>query len=749
MGFWLASEPRVTAPLKRFDPVYWTVDFPRPMVAAVCTTGPHALRIDAVFYRKNDLAGLIWASADVHDHALLRYSADRDYRECRLCFRWRSAGVLPLDAVNGPTLTIEGRDAAGEPRAWYVRLWNYAEGTPEDAIVSLDFGSLDGGFLLPGEADPVWAGDVDRMFVSLVAPGYDASDAALAAPVEGWIELADIVCDGAGSVLTVGDVIVPPHGLGIATGYDDLYNLTPARVARAIERLGYRGDVNHYAGMSHYFRLGADGLVVPGVNVAAEAWHRSFAAELAAADMGLIVSLSYELFDAHCPEGWKQRRADGAPALTGYVPPSTLLSPANDEAMAYLAGAAMALVGYAVEAGLAAKFQAGEPWWWVDPASRAPCLYDAAAMAAFAPASIGDVDGALGAAQLATLDAAGACLAASTEALFAAVRGAFADCERLLLAYVPGGQGARARMNLPLGWAGAFDVLQLEAYEWVTVGHDDRAACSAAAARLAYPVGQQQYLGGFAASAADWRAIVAATEQAAAPRKFVWALPQVMRDGFVYFAEEAGMDAFDDVMFPLEIGREATVTPGFSTAVVASMGGWEQRNMDWAQGRLSFDAGPGVRSEADIGALIAFFRARRGMAKAFRFRDPTDCSSNGMTGAPGAFDQVLGVGDGVRTRFELVKSYGVGDEAERRVISRPVAVSVRVGVDGVEVADGWVLEGGTVVFAEAPEEGAAVTAGFLFDVPVRFASDRLEISAGLWRAGEAVSVPMVEVREGL
>ncbi len=129
-------------------------------------------------------------------------------------------------------------------------------------------------------------------------------------------------------------------------------------------------------------------------------------------------------------------------------------------------------------------------------------------------------------------------------------------------------------------------------------------------------------------------------------QKFVWALPQVMRDGFVYFHEEAGVDAFDDVMFPLEIGREATVTPGFSTAVVASMGGWEQRNADWAQGRLSFDAGPGVRSEADIGALIAFFRARRGMAKAFRFRDPTDCSSCGMTGVPGAFDQVLGWGTG-------------------------------------------------------------------------------------------------------
>src|SRR5688572_10385537 len=87
--------------------------------------------------------------------------------------------------------TIEGRDEAGEPRAWYVRLWNYAEGTAEDAEIGLDFADLNGGFLLPGEADPVWAGDIDRMFVSLVPPGYTAIDAPLGAPVEGWVEISD------------------------------------------------------------------------------------------------------------------------------------------------------------------------------------------------------------------------------------------------------------------------------------------------------------------------------------------------------------------------------------------------------------------------------------------------------------------------------------------------------------------------------------------------------------------------------
>uniref|UniRef100_UPI00358DC681 non-contractile tail sheath protein n=1 Tax=Sphingomonas citricola TaxID=2862498 RepID=UPI00358DC681 len=193
--------------MSRFDPVFWTVNFPRPMMAAVTTTAPDALRVDAVFYARDDLAGLIWESVDTHDHPLLAYETARDYRDCRWSFRWRSGGVMPLDAVNGPVLTIEGRDAAGVPRSWYVRLWNYASGTPENAVVAIDFATLDGGFLWPGEADPVWAGDVDRMFVSLVAPGYDAGGGALPNAQEGWVELSHIACEGAGSVIAIGDAV--------------------------------------------------------------------------------------------------------------------------------------------------------------------------------------------------------------------------------------------------------------------------------------------------------------------------------------------------------------------------------------------------------------------------------------------------------------------------------------------------------------------------------------------------------------
>ncbi|HEX4695724.1 DUF2460 domain-containing protein [Sphingomonas sp.] len=745
MPYWLATERTVQADsvISRFDPVCWTVDFPRPMMAAVTTPAADALRVDAVFYRADDLAGLIWHAEDAIDHALLRYDAARDFRQCRLSFGWRSSGVMPLDAVNGPTLTIEGRDAGGAARTWYVRLWNYAAGDPEDAQVALDFAEVAGGFVLPDEADPVWAGDIERMFVSLTAPGYTGTPGDLAAPIEAWVELTGMACDGPGSVLGVGDVVVPEHGLGIATSYDDCYNLTPARVLRNALQLGYRGAINHYVGMSHYFRLEANSggyyasLSGGAINVAAAAWHRDFAVRAKALGYELIWSLSYELLDQHCWGDWKQRAADGSPAQTGYDPPSTLLSPAHSGAMGYLQQVAAAFIAIAGEAGLVKRFQVGEPWWWIDHDGR-PYLYDDAAEDAFSPITIPSVRASLSTGELAMLDAAGASLAASTAALVAASGCAVSH----VLAYLPGIFAPDApevrRMNLPLGWAPpAFDVLQLEDYAWVTGGATrlSAEARAEAGARLGYPLDQQHYLAGFATAPGDWKPIVAAAEGSGAARTIVWALPQVMRDGAVIFENgEDEVEAFDDVLFPLALGREAEVAPAFSTAIAASASGFEARTAGWAEARTSYDVGPGVRSEEDIATLLDFFRARMGPARGFRLRDPFDAVASG---------QAIGTGDGTTTRFALVKSYG----AALRRITRPVAGSVRIAVGDVETAAFSVADGGWIELDVAPTDGAAVSASFTFDVPVRFAEDRLSVSMSTFLAGAAPSVPLVEVRE--
>jgi uncharacterized protein (TIGR02217 family) len=773
MGFWLAKpdDAQVKSVIKRFDPRYWTVNFPRPMMASVTTTGPHSLRADCTFYKANDLCGLIWEAQDRFDHPLLAYETSKDFRGSILSFDWLSSGIKALDAINGPTLTIEGRDENGLPRSWYVRLWNYATGTATSAHIALNFDDLAGGFIHPGEADPVWAGDVDRIFISLIPPDFTGVDELLPAGVEGWVQLSNIESRGPGSTLSIGDVVVPPHGISIASGYDDSYNLTPARLLHNALHLGYRGSINHYVGMSHYFRLeplGSDHYVGSSggaLNAPCAAWHMDFATRAKSLGFSLIISLSYELFNAHCWNDWKQRTFAGDPALTGWVPPSTLLSPAHSGAMAYLQTVARAFVQIAVSAGHAPRFQVGEPWWWVMSDGR-PCLYDDAAKAAFGgnPVNIGNVRSTnLTASKKALLDAAGALLASSTLALAGAVKADHPTCQTMLLVYLPTVLDEAApelkRANVPLGWASpAFNILQLEDYDWVTAGNIGASARGATAmtARLGYSVQHQHYFSGFVLNTTDtvqWRVIDAAASVArkrGVAETFVWALPQVLRDGFTHFKEgEADVNAFDDVLFPLALGKNAQVTPGFSTAIVTTASGHEQRNSDWAQGRMRYDAGIGVRSEADLQLLIAFFRARRGAAKAFRFRDPLDNSSHQMTGDPTATDQVLGVGDGVRSSFQLLKSYGIGADAEQRKITRPIFESVAVSLNGFTQSSGWtVLNGGIISFDAPPAVGAIVAAGFGFDVPVRFALDILDVDAATFAAGMAPHVPLIEVREG-
>ena len=770
MAFWLARQRdgQDHDYIQRFDPRFWTVDFPRPMMAAVTTTGPDSLRVTLEFHHRNALAGLIWESADRFDHPLLAYATDRDYSRTTLRFRWRSAGVLPLDAVHGPTLTIEGRDSAGVPRAWYVRLWNYAVGTPTDAVVTLPFSALAGGW---EPTDPVHPADIERMFVSLAPPGYDPADAGLLPQrADGWAELSAIVCSGDRPMLEIGDVLVPPHDLGMATAFDDSYNLTPERLLRTVRGLGYRGAIIHYVGMSHYYRLARqadDSLLVtqPGQLCGpAEAWHADYFERCAQQGYGPIASLSYELFAEHCPPAWQQRFFDGTPGLTGWTPPSALLSPAHAAAMGFLQAVATRFVDLMQGAGLPVSFQVGEPWWWTTIDGRI-ALYDEAARALFggAPPEIADLRQPLSAEQLALLDQAGAALAASTAALCDTVRtAAGGEAETMLLLFTPTildpAMPELRRANLPAGWAWpAYDRVQLEDYDWLTTGFEARRRGGYATVqqRLGYPLERQDYLAGFVLQAVDaesfWPRIDAAIEEAAArgvARRFVWALPQIARDGFTRLPPmgDDAMQAFDDVLYPLALGRDAGVSAEFSTSVAVTASGHERRGSQWNDARLHFDVGPGIRSEAELGTLIAFFRARRGAARGFRLRDPFDFSSNGMTGAPQPGDQLLGIGDGHTARFRLCKRYD-GPEPQVRFITRPRGETVTVAVDGIPSA-AWALEeGGWIAFAEAPPPDAEVRAGFLFDVPVRFALDRLDVIGAAFAAGEAPSVPLVEIRE--
>lgn len=205
---------------------------------------------------------------------------------------------------------------------------------------------------------------------------------------------------------------------------------------------------------------------------------------------------------------------------------------------------------------------------------------------------------------------------------------------------------------------------------------------------------------------------------------------------------------FHDVTFPLHVGFGSSGGPERRTDIVALTSGHEQRNARWADSRRSYDAGIGVRSLEDMQQVIDFFEERCGRLYGFRFRDPLDHSSAPGNIPPSGLDQPLGSGDGVKTRFQLQKHYGNGPTAYIRTIAKPVAGSVLVAVAGEQINNVQVdTEVGAITLSAPPAKDAPITAGFLFDVPVRFDIDRLELSLTGFQAGELPSIPMVELRQ--
>jgi uncharacterized protein (TIGR02217 family) len=207
--------------------------------------------------------------------------------------------------------------------------------------------------------------------------------------------------------------------------------------------------------------------------------------------------------------------------------------------------------------------------------------------------------------------------------------------------------------------------------------------------------------------------------------------------------------AFDDVRFPTAISRGSSGGPERRTEIVVTGSGAEERNSRWANSRRRYNAGFGVKSLDDIHTVIAFFEERRGRLHGFRWRDHRDWKSCAPRAQPSALDQVIGVGDGTRAGFQLVKRYGSGLRDYLRTITKPVAGSVRVAVAGTAVT-GFTVDGltGIVTFASnrIPAAGAQVTAGFEFDVPVRFDTDELRINLAQFEAGDIPEIPLVEIR---
>ena len=208
---------------------------------------------------------------------------------------------------------------------------------------------------------------------------------------------------------------------------------------------------------------------------------------------------------------------------------------------------------------------------------------------------------------------------------------------------------------------------------------------------------------------------------------------------------------FHEVRFPLRLALGTSGGPVRRTDIVSLSNGRENRNRRWRDARRHYDAGSGVKSIGDLYAVLEFFEARAGQLYGFRFRDPLDFKSCAPGGAVMGHDQMIGTGDGVTAVFQLVKVYGDAGGVTVREIPKPVAGTVVISVGGVSVAPAdFTLDvaAGRVAFlsSKIPAIGAVVKAGFEFDVPVRFDTDRIDVDLGQFQAGRIPSIPLVEIK---
>jgi len=208
--------------------------------------------------------------------------------------------------------------------------------------------------------------------------------------------------------------------------------------------------------------------------------------------------------------------------------------------------------------------------------------------------------------------------------------------------------------------------------------------------------------------------------------------------------------SFHEIRFPSNLSFGSVGGPERRTDIVTLTNGFEERNTPWAHSRRRYDAGVGLRSLNDVEALIAFYEARRGQLFGFRWKDWADYKSSKASDVISPTDQDIAVGDGEKLSFALIKTYRSGQESYVRPINKPVLGSVLVALGGdqkVESIEFTVdTNTGVISFPTAPADGVMITAGYEFDVPVRFDTDRIQTSVASFGAGDVPSVPVVELR---
>lgn len=198
---------------------------------------------------------------------------------------------------------------------------------------------------------------------------------------------------------------------------------------------------------------------------------------------------------------------------------------------------------------------------------------------------------------------------------------------------------------------------------------------------------------------------------------------------------------FHEISFPSRLAYGAAGGPKTRVDVTQLASGHEKRNARWSQALRRYSVDVGQRPIEEIRALISFFEMRGGPLNGFRFKDPIDNSTASGDGSISSQDVEIGVGDGAKTQFQLKLNSG-------RIIQKPIGSSVLVSVSGATLGEGFNVDEttGIVSFEQPPAADSAISAGFDFDVPVRFENEELISAVTARNAAQISDISLMEIR---
>ena len=218
------------------------------------------------------------------------------------------------------------------------------------------------------------------------------------------------------------------------------------------------------------------------------------------------------------------------------------------------------------------------------------------------------------------------------------------------------------------------------------------------------------------------------------------------------------MVGFIEQRLPQVVERGSSGGPRFMTRISTGEGGYEQRLQRWEQARAEYDISYGLSSiKSDpkrtfyIQQIINHFRVCAGQAFAFRFRDWADYE---MT------RDLIAMTDATKTEYQIIKTYRLGNFAHDRIISKPIAETVKLWVANTEFTrvdsspatqQFSVDETTGIVTLNVADLATSdrIEVECSFDVPVRFATDVLSVvvnHASGFGVAEIPNITLVEVR---